>query len=158
MPRDNLHHEVIKEFEIANGIYDHSQPFRCTICDLPCKTKTGVKIHAAKMHGKANDYNDKEKTQSFANTLADKAVKSKKLSKQQKLRPTVMCEKSKLKNIFDTPTSVLCMRRTATNNVTSKSASTRSSYVVGSCNNCLTHPIFLWGSNCVCVSPPSFLF
>ena len=81
VPRGNLHHEVIKEFEVANGIYDHTQAFRCEICDLPCKNKTGVKIHAAKAHGKVTKHNDGELVQNFDDTLADKTVKSKKLSK-----------------------------------------------------------------------------
>ena len=140
-----LHPEVIKEFEVANGIYDHTQPFRCEICDLPCKSKTDVKIHSAKAHGKVTKHNDKEKSQSFAGTLTDKAVQSKKLSKQQKGRPTVMCEDSKLKMSSVTLTSALCLQRTTTNNATLKPTSTRPSYVVGSCDNSLTHPIFLWG-------------
>ena len=52
-----------------------------------------MKIHSSKAHGKA-------KTQSFAGTLADKAVQLSKVVIQQEQRPKVLCEAAPLKNKF----------------------------------------------------------
>ena len=52
-----------------------------------------MKIHSSKVHGKA-------KTQSFAGTLADKAVQLSKVVIQQEQRPKVLCEAAPLKNKF----------------------------------------------------------
>ena len=87
--RGSIHHECIKEFEVANGIYDYDCLYRCPICDLKCKNVTGVKIHSTRVHSKATETNDMDKQQNFDNTLADEAVKTKKLSAQQKLRSTI---------------------------------------------------------------------
>ena len=63
-PRSNAHPAAIKDFEIKNGLYEHNWPTRCPMCDLPCKSARGVKIHQSKSHGK----NDKtiETDQKFA--------------------------------------------------------------------------------------------
>ena len=89
-PRANMHPESIKEFEVENNLYDHSWSFRCPVCDLSCRTEHGVKIHAARAHGK-NDATA-EVAQSFKGRLADKALKECKLVAQQELRPKILCE------------------------------------------------------------------
>jgi hypothetical protein len=61
-PRSGLHPETIKEYEKANGEYAFQWPHRCNVCDLPCRTKTGIKIHKAKIH-------KVEKDQEFADRL-----------------------------------------------------------------------------------------
>ena len=67
-----MHPDAIKEFELANGLYDHSWPFRCPECDLPCSSERGVKVHKAKAHGR-NDMTA-ETEQVYKGSLADKAV------------------------------------------------------------------------------------
>ena len=75
---------------MANGIYDYDCLYRCPICDLKYKNVIGgVKIHSTRVHNKATETNDMDKQQNFDNTLADEAVKTKKLSAQQKLRPAI---------------------------------------------------------------------
>ena len=97
-PRSNVHPAAIKDFEIKNGLYEHNWPTRCPMCDLPCKSARGVKIHQSKSHGK----NDKtiETDQKFAGSLADKAVREKKLEEQQSQRPIIYCEGHALENVF----------------------------------------------------------
>ena len=97
-PRANLHPEAIREFEVENNLYDYSWPFRCSVCDLPCRSERGVKIHVAKSHGK-NDATT-EVAQSFKGCLADKAVRERKLAEQQELRPKILCEGKELENVF----------------------------------------------------------
>ena len=92
-PRSHIHHEVIKDFEIANNKYDFSIAHRCDVCDLPCASAHGVKIHKGHAH-KA------EKQQSFAGTLAEKAAIEDKLDAQQALRPTVNCGADTLENVY----------------------------------------------------------
>ena len=53
-PRSNLHPELIRDFELENNIYAHNWRFRCHICDLPCASARGVKIHASRQHGNDN--------------------------------------------------------------------------------------------------------
>ena len=76
----------------------HDWPHRCPICDLPCKSDRGVKIHIAKTHS----WKDKTavKVQNFKGTLADEAVKVQKWSEQQKHRPTILCGGKSLENVF----------------------------------------------------------
>ena len=50
------------------------------MCDLPCKTDRGVKIHIAISHS-ANDKTS-DKVQNFNGTLADEAVKVNKWTEQ----------------------------------------------------------------------------
>ena len=97
-PRSNLHPAAIKEFEIENGLYDHSWPFRCPVCDLPCSSERGVKVHKAKAHGRSDMTVQCE--QVYKGSLADKAVRERKLKDQQDLRPTVYCEGKALENVF----------------------------------------------------------
>jgi hypothetical protein len=53
----------------------------------------GVKIHRTRAH-------KQEAVQAFEGRLADRAVQVKKMTAQQKLRPTVHCEDKPLKNVF----------------------------------------------------------
>ena len=46
-PRANVRPELIRDFELENGIYDPSWNFRCQVCDLPCASPRGVKIHTS---------------------------------------------------------------------------------------------------------------
>ena len=82
--RGNLHPALIKEYEIANGVYVHNWRYRCDICDLPCSSSRGIKIHKAHKH-------KLEKAQNFKGTLAAEAVKVCKLVHQQKERPEIQC-------------------------------------------------------------------
>ena len=86
-----------KEYEIANGVYDPTWEFRCDVCDTPCKSRHGVKIHKARVHDAGVWDQDK---QIFKHRLADEAVKVAKMTAQQKLRPCIMCEDSPLENVF----------------------------------------------------------
>ena len=97
-PRANLHPTAIKEFEVENNLYVDSWPHRCPVCDLPCNSDRGVKIHVAKSHGKFDMTTEPQ--QSFKNSLADKAVREQKLAAQQELRPTIFCEGKALDNVF----------------------------------------------------------
>ena len=42
----------IRDFEIERNTYNHNRRFRCHICDLPCASTRGVKIHIRKQHDK----------------------------------------------------------------------------------------------------------
>ena len=99
--RSDLHPDAIKDFEIENNLYDHSWTHRCPVCDLPCRTARGVKIHRTKAHGK----NDKttQQSQNFSGRLADRAVRVRKVEEQQTGRPTVFCEGEALDNVFKFP-------------------------------------------------------
>ena len=81
MPRTNLHPEAIKDFEVENDKYVKDRSFMCGICDLPCKSEGGVKIHLVKTHKNDKTIN---KEQSFQNSATDKAGRNKKLVKQKK--------------------------------------------------------------------------
>ena len=97
-PRGNVHPEAIKEFETENNLYVQDWPFRCRICDLPCKSERGVKIHSSRMHGR----NDKtaSKDQCFNGSLVDKTVREQKIEEQQALHPVILCEHDALENVF----------------------------------------------------------
>ena len=71
-PRSNLHPEAIRDYELEAGVYLHTWPHRCDICDLPCASQRGIKIHKARMHKEAP-------IQNFAGTLADSTVQHNKL-------------------------------------------------------------------------------
>ena len=44
-PRNNLPRGLVKDFLIANGLYDFNWPgARCPDCDKPCKNEQGVKV------------------------------------------------------------------------------------------------------------------
>ena len=92
-PRDNIHPDLIKEYEVENNVYVHGWKFRCDVCDLPCSSARGIAIHKAKAH-------KKEKQQNFAGSLADKKVTLCKLVKQQESRPKINCCSKPLDNVF----------------------------------------------------------
>ena len=92
-PRGNLHPSLIKEYEVSNNVYVFSWRFRCGICDLPCSSERGIKIHQSRAHKEV-------KSQNFTGSLADAAVKTCKLVQQQASRPTIFCEGTPLKNVF----------------------------------------------------------
>ena len=92
-PRGNLHPELIREYEMANEAYNHGWRFRCEICDLPCSSARGIKIHKARKHKDS-------KAQNCAGTLAADAVTVCKLVEQQGHRPKITCEGETLKNVF----------------------------------------------------------
>ena len=92
-PRDNVHPELIRDYEISNGVYVHGWKHRCDVCDLPCSSARGVAIHKAKAHKKA-------KQQNFTGSLEDKHVTMCKLVKQQGIRPIIKCCGKPLDNVF----------------------------------------------------------
>ena len=92
-PRSAIHPQLILDYEKLTGIYDDNWPHRCDTCGLPCKSDRGVKIHKAKMH-------KPQKAQSFKGRQADRAVQLQKLRRQQKDRPSVLCENEPLENVF----------------------------------------------------------
>ena len=92
-PRGNIHPELIREYELTNGVYDFSWKFRCSLCDLPCSTERGIKIHCARAH-------KEQKKQNFRGTLADEAVRMCKVVEQQSSRPAIMCEGVQISNVF----------------------------------------------------------
>ena len=92
-PRSNLHPSLIKEYEVSNNVYDFSWRFRCGLCDLPCSSERGIKIHQSRAHKDV-------KRQNFTGSLADEAVKTCKLVQQQASRPKILCEGHPLKNVF----------------------------------------------------------
>ena len=92
-PRSNLHPSLIKEYEVSNNVYDFTWRFRCGICDLPCASERGIKIHCSRAH-------KDPKLQNFSGSLADAAVRTCKLVQQQALRPKIHCEGHPLNNVF----------------------------------------------------------
>jgi len=92
-PRSHLHPEAIADFEKANDLYDHDWLHRCDICDLPCKSDRGVRIHKSAKHRN-------ETTQNFKGRLADDAVKAKKWEAQQAVRAKVICQGVPVENVY----------------------------------------------------------
>ena len=92
-PRSNIHPSLIKEYEVSNNDYVFSWRFRCGICDLPCSSERGIKIHRSRAH-------KDPKQQNFTGSLADGAVKICSLVEQQTSRPTILCEGHPIKNVF----------------------------------------------------------
>ena len=93
-PRSNFHPETIRDYELANGAYDHSWPFRCQVCDLPFNSQRGVKIHVSRKHK-----SDGATSQSFRGTCAEKAAKVRKMKAEQEQRPKITCEGVPLDNV-----------------------------------------------------------
>ena len=108
VPRSSLHPEAIKDYEIQSGSYVQGWQFRCPDCDLPCKSRRGIKIHQSRAH-------KPEKSQVFAGRLVDKAVHVEKLEELQKSRPTIQCGEENLENVFrfqiPLPRHCLCGKR-----------------------------------------------
>ena len=78
---------------MTNNAYDYDWPFRCDICDLPCASARGIKIHKCKAHRNDND-------QSFTGTMAEAAAKEEKIKQQQSTRAVVNCDGNPLTNVF----------------------------------------------------------
>lgn len=78
---------------MTSNVYVYDWRFRCDICDLPCSSERGIKMHQRKSH-------KQDKLQNFHCTLADKAVKACKLVKQQESKPIIHCDGVPLKNVF----------------------------------------------------------
>ena len=91
--RNNVHPELISEYEKAKGVYVYDWRFRCDVCDLPCSSERGISIHKSKMH-------KEDKVQNFKGSLADEAVKICKIIDQQSQRPVIYCEGAPLDNSF----------------------------------------------------------
>lgn len=92
-PRSHFHPTIVNTYEKVNGIFNYDWPHRCSVCESPCASQHGVKIHAARAHKAA-------KEQDFKHRLADRAVQVQKLAAQQVSRPTVTCEDQPLENKF----------------------------------------------------------
>ena len=69
----------------------------CDICDLPCVSDRGVKVHKAKMH---KTQPEDSQNFNFKDTLADKVVETQKMVDQQIQRPHVLCKGKTIKNVF----------------------------------------------------------
>ena len=94
-PRRNLRPGMVNDFLRANGLYDHNwRGARCPLCDMPCKSEHGVKIH---MH---SCLLRQEKEQNFTGTCAAGKVKTNKLIEAQKAKEAVCCEGESLENVF----------------------------------------------------------
>ena len=93
-PRGSIHPQLIRDYETQVGIYDTQWSHRCEICDLPCKSGKGIKIHKAKAH-------KPQQEQCFKGRLADRAAQLQKYRDQQKARPTILCEDEPLENVFN---------------------------------------------------------
>ena len=77
---------------LDKGVYE-DWPHRCQICDKPCASARGVKIHAVKAHKPV-------KPQNFVGTLADKTVKRQKLAALQQQLTQIKCNNDTLDNVF----------------------------------------------------------
>ena len=109
-PRGIVHPESIKDFELENGFYIHDWPHRCDVCDLPCRSQYGVKIHKSRSHkkriGEIHEGDDLSadvlsiEWQNFTGTLADRKVRENKWSAQQRLRPKVFCEDEEIEKVY----------------------------------------------------------
>ena len=75
-PRKNLTRDLVNDFLLANGLYDHNwRGVRCPGCDQPCKSAFGLRIHRKHCIAKP------ESQQQFQGTCADRKVKHNKLEK-----------------------------------------------------------------------------
>ena len=94
-PRKNLHPTTVNTFLHANGLYEHSwQGARCPLCDLPCKSERGVKIHLRSCQMRPDE------EQNFTGTCAANKVQEIKLSEAQNDEAKVQCGDNILKNVF----------------------------------------------------------
>ena len=94
-PRKHLRPEMVNSFLQANGLYEHDWPgSRCPLCDLPCKSEHGVKIHMRHCMLRPNA------PQKFTGTCAASKVRQNKLVDAQDEEEKVHCEHSPLKNVF----------------------------------------------------------
>ena len=97
----NVTPELIKEFLVEHGLYDHAWKHRCPVCDKPANSEFGVQTHQRRKHNNCSKYllwaaNE----QSFTGTVAIKKAKQTQKEELQKSRPVVHCEGAPLKNVF----------------------------------------------------------
>ena len=98
-PRSHLPPHLIKEFLLANDLYDHHwQGARCELCDNPCKNARGVKCHMR--HCYFNNAGSQNKAQDFHGRKAEAAAITQKRKDAQELKETVECEGEGLENVF----------------------------------------------------------
>ena len=81
-------------------MYDHSWKYRCPICDKPATNEHGIKIHLSRKKNSCKKYLWEQNKQNFKGTVAEKKAVARKLHDQQKERPAVQCEGTRLKNVF----------------------------------------------------------
>ena len=93
LSRTNIHWETIRDYELQSGAYVHDWPHRCPQCDLPCSSERGIKAHIRISHKEVAG-------QKFTGTLADKAVKTKKMANKQAEKAQVCCAGKMLDNVF----------------------------------------------------------
>ena len=94
-PRNHIHPDLIKEYLLANNLYDHEWPgARCPWCDQPCKNARGVKAHMRWCAFKPD-------VQQFKGTCAEKKVNELKLAAAQKMKMKVLCEGAELRNVYN---------------------------------------------------------
>lgn len=94
-PRKNLRAGMVNDFLHANGLYEHNWPgARCPLCDMPCKSERGVKIHLRSCLLRP------EKEQDFTGTCAVAKVKTNKQVDAQSAEEKVYCTNKGLKNVF----------------------------------------------------------
>ena len=94
-PRKHLRPETVNSFLHANGPYEHNWPgARCPLCDLPCKSEWGVKIHMRSCLLRPDT------EQNFVGTCAAGKVKQNKLTDAQDEEHKVSCEGNTLKNVY----------------------------------------------------------
>ena len=94
-PRKNLQSAMVNSFLHANGLYDHNwHGARCPLCDLPCKSEHGVKIHLRSCLLRPDE------AQTFHGTCAAAKVRANKLADAQDDEDKVRCVGKTLKNVF----------------------------------------------------------
>ena len=98
-PYSHLPPQMIKEFLIANDLYDHAWAgVRCGLCDKPCKNSRGVRCHLR--HCYHLNAGGAQPKQDFTNRKAEKAARTEQLKEAQKGRPKIKCEGADLENVF----------------------------------------------------------
>ena len=86
---------MVNTFLRANALYEHDwHGARCPLCDMPCKSERGVKIHLRSCLLRQDE------EQNFAGTRAASKVKNNKLIEAQKTKTKVKCAGNELENVF----------------------------------------------------------
>ena len=96
----NISPELIKEFLVAQGLYDFSWPTRCQICDKPVTGARGLAAHQRRKTNNCDKFLWDSNDQNFTGTVAEKKAKTTQLEENQKSREVVRCEQHNLKNVF----------------------------------------------------------
>ena len=98
-PFANLPPHMIKEFLVANDMYDYAwSGARCPLCDKPCKNLRGVKIHMR--HCYFHNIEGGQQKQSFSHRKAEAAARTAKTKHTQNSRPKIRCEGEELDNVY----------------------------------------------------------